>query len=368
MVGSWLIGGTLAAGTVAGMMSRGRLGKMGRGGNAVGRMTRQRIKFLNKTPLTDKDTDRLITILKRAKTGKLSQDDRTWLRKKVVSYKNKARNSLPFMKDHKSKSRNPNPSPKGEQPVATNTPETQPTQNIGDPKRGNPNITAMSEPHKEVLSKLKQGGRLTKEDYLLLRQLKNEGKLTKTQQTLLTARRRLNTSKRIEQRKTAGGGRQTAANRPEREGRSTVRPEGEGKNTAASGVPNPPSPVAAPKVEAVGKHSENALKSILSKGGTLPDNIPAYPDAVRQLRIKCKTPDLMLKKERDYTEQLEEFACAIAEVAKDAPLPDQENVCLLLSHKITQANRPIKNFGESLYGKAIAILNAGRTIKKKVIP
>jgi hypothetical protein len=87
---------------------------MGSGGSAVGRMTRQRIKFLDKTHLTQKDTDAFVGVLKRAKRGKLSSEDRIWLKKKAVFYKEKAKNSLPFMQDHKQKSGNPNPSPKAE--------------------------------------------------------------------------------------------------------------------------------------------------------------------------------------------------------------------------------------------------------------
>ena len=129
-----------------------------------------------------------------------------------------------------------------------------------------------------------------------------------------------------------------------------------------------PSAVAVPKVEVTTKYSEDALKSMLSKGGKLPDGFPAYSGEVRQLRELSKKPDLLLKKDGDYVEQVNDFARVIAEVAKRSPLADQDNVCLSLSHKIAQTNRPIENFGRSLYERAIAILQSGGEIKKKVIP
>ena len=194
MVGSWLIGGTLAAGTVAGIMSRGKFGAAANGVKTIGRLTRGRIDFLNKASLTNKATDAFIPILKRAKKGKLSREDRIWLKKKSDFYENKAKNSLPFEKDLKTKNQglrgNPNVSPKAEQPVPSNTPVTQASQKAGDPKRTNPNVPAMSPLQKDALSKLTKGKRLTKEEYVLLRQLSKDGKLTKTQQSLLTARRR----------------------------------------------------------------------------------------------------------------------------------------------------------------------------------
>ena len=364
MVGSWLIGGTLVGGTVAGLMSRGKFGKVRQGLNTFGRMTRQRIKFLNKSHLTDKDTDKLITILKRAKNGTLTREDRIWLQKKTVSYKNKARNSLPFMKDHQSKSGNP--SPKAGEPMPTNTPVTQPTQKVGDPKRANPNSAAMSEPQKDVLSKLVMGQRLTKEEYDILRQLKRDGNLSKTHQSLLAARRRV--AKMNRQLKTS----QTIPVEPAVQqpaptpaAPSQVQPQAVTRAKVEDWIRTPPTAVA-PQVEAAGKYSEDVLKSVLSKGGQLPANFPAYPDVVQQLRKACKTPALSLTKDGDHAEQMNEFACAIAEVVKKLPLSEQENVCLLLSHKVVQANRPIENFGRSLYEKALAMLKEGADIKKKV--
>jgi hypothetical protein len=116
------------------------------------------------------------------------------------------------------------------------------------------------------------------------------------------------------------------------------------------------------------RYTDADLKSMLSKGGKLPDDFPAYPNAARQLRESSKTPDLSLKRDGDYGEQVEEFARAIAEVAKKSPFSDQENVCLLLSHKIAQANRPIENFGRTLYDRALAMLSGGAEVKKKVNP
>ena len=161
MLGSWLIGGTLAAGTVAGIMSRGKFGAAANGVKTIGRLIRGRIDFLNKASLTNKDTDAFIPILKRAKKGKLSREDRIWLKKKSDFYENKAKNSLPFEKDHKAKNRglrgNPNPSPKAEQPAPSNTPVTQASQKAGNPKRTNPNVPAMSPLQKDALSKLTKG-------------------------------------------------------------------------------------------------------------------------------------------------------------------------------------------------------------------
>jgi hypothetical protein len=325
-------------------------------------MTRQRIKFLDKTHLTQKDTDAFVGVLKRATRGNLSSEDRIWLKKKAVFYKEKAQNSLPFMQDHKSKSGNPNPSPKAEKPKPTSTPVTQPSQKVGDPSRKNPNLAAgkaadgrkqtaadasvVPNQHREVLTKLKQGQRLTKEDYVLLRQLKKEGKLSQTQQTLLTARIRLNKSNRIAKVE------------------QQVAPA-----TQPVAAPAPPAPAPPPvATTTVAKYTDADLKSMLSKGGKLPDDFPAYPNAARQLRESSKTPDLSLKRDGDYSEQVEEFARAVADVAKKSPLSDQENVCLLLSHKIAQANRPIENFGRTLYDRALAMLSGGAEVNKKVNP
>jgi hypothetical protein len=367
MVGSWLLGGTLAAGTIAGIMSKGKFGKMRQGSGAIGRMARQRITFLDKASMSNKDTDAFIGVMKRAKKGSLSPDDRIWLRKKSVFYKNKEKNSLPFMKDHKNKNHglrgNPNPKAKVEKPVATNTPVTQPARNVGNPKRGNPkrgnpNVPAMNESQKDVLSKLVRGRRLTKEEHNILRQLKKDGKLSKTQQSLLTARSRA--AKANRKLKAS----QTKPVIPEPVVPEPAKPVAQQPAIA----PAPPPPVVVPKIEVAGKYSDDALKSMLSKGGTLPKDFPANPDAVQQLRKTCKTPALSLTKDGDYVEQVNEFARAISEVAKRSPLQEQESVCLLLSHKVVQANRPIENFGRTLYGKAIAILNEGAEVKKKVMP
>jgi hypothetical protein len=355
MVGSWLLGGTLAAGTIAGVMSRGKFGKMRQGSNAIGRMARQRIQFLDKASMSNKDTDAFIGIMKRVKKGSISPDDRIWLRKKSVFYKNKEKNSLPFMKDHKKRSSNPNPKAKVEKPVATNTPVTQPAQNVGNPKRGNPNVSAMNESQKDVLSKLARGRRLTKEEYAVLHQLKKDGKLSKMHQSLLSARSRAAKANR----KLKASQTKPVAQQP------AVTPTTPPQPVA---TPAPPPPVVVPKIEVAGKYSDDALKSMLSKGGTLPKDFPAYPDAVQQLRKTHKTPALSLTKDGDYAEQMNEFARAISEVAKRSPLAEQESVCLLLSHKVVQANRPIENFGRTLYGKAIAILNEGAEVKKKVMP
>jgi hypothetical protein len=219
-------------------------------------------------------------------------------------------------------------------------------------------MSAMSEPQKEVLSKLKNGKRLTKEDYVLLRQLKKEGKLSQTQQSLLSARQRLNKSKRI--KKTADSRRQVRA--------------GQATAADASDPPNPQPPVVAPpKVDVAGKYevsrySDDVLKPMLTKSGTMPKDFQAFPDALQQLRKTYKTPALTLTKDGNLTDQMEEFARAISEVAKKSPLSDQENVCLFLSHKVVQANRPIENFGSSIYNRAVAMLQSGGEIKKKVSP
>jgi hypothetical protein len=115
-------------------------------------------------------------------------------------------------------------------------------------------------------------------------------------------------------------------------------------------------------------YSDDVLKSILSKNGKLPDGFPAYPNAVRQLREASKRPDLTLNNDIDYTTQVDDFARCIADVAKRSPAVDQENVCLWLSHKIAQVNRPIENFGRSLFDKSKAMLHEVGEIKKKVTP
>jgi hypothetical protein len=107
---------------------------------------------------------------------------------------------------------------------------------------------------------------------------------------------------------------------------------------------------------------------MLSKGGRLPSDIPANPDAVRLLRETSKTPDLSLKRDGDYAEQLENFARSIADVARRSPPAERENISLLLSHKVAQANRPIENFGRTLYERALAMLRGGAEVKKKVTP
>jgi hypothetical protein len=393
MVGSWLIGGTLVGGTVAGIMSRGKLGMATGGIKSIGRLTRRRMIFLNKTHLTNKDTDAFIGIVKRAKKGNLSPGDRLWLQKKSAFYENKAKSSLPFMKDRKSRSGNPNPAPQAEQPVAAKTPATQPPKDVGNPKRtnpnttaaqqpqnknlsehkagesvptntppapipsspgagnpvqGNPNMAAMSQPQQNALARLEAGQRLSKEEYLLLHQLRKEGKLTQPQQSLLAAQRRgIKTNREVKAV-------QTKPAKPTTLAQATTAPQ-----TAVSA-----------RIESAvsSKYPDAALKSMLSKGGKLPDDFPEYPQAVRQLLETGKTPNLSLNKDGDHTEQVETFVRAIAEVAKRSPVEDQENVCLLLSHKIAQANRPIENFGRSLYEKALAMLNAGAEVKKKVNP
>jgi hypothetical protein len=306
----------------------------------IGRHTRARISLLNKAHLSNKDTDAFIGILKRAKKGNLSQDDRVWINKKAVFYENRAKNSLPFGKN--GSNGNPNPSPQAGQPAATDMPPAQPAQSAGNPSRTNPNMAAMSPAQKDALSKLKNGKRITQEEYGLLRQLKTEGKLTKTQQSLLTARQRLMKSKRLT------------------------------KAENAESAPAPQPQAAVPTTEITAKYPDADLQSMLSKGGKLPNDFPVYPDAIRQLRFASTKPDFLLKKDGDYREQVDGFAREIAGVAKQSPLPDQENICLWLSHKITQMNRPIENFGRSLYDKALAILNEGKEIageiKKKVTP
>jgi hypothetical protein len=333
MIGSWLLGGTLVGGTIAGILSKGKLGS----GQAIGKLTRKRIGYLNKSSLSAKDTDALIGILKKAKKGKLSPEDRVWLSKKTAFYKNREKNSLPFMKEHKNRSKNPNPS--GEKPVATKTPVTQPPQNAGNPARKNPNMAAENSLHKEALSKLEKGERLSKGEYLVLHQLKKEGKLTKTQRTLLAARKRSAKSKPTLQ---------TAPDSPPT-------------------VTTPASPaVAVPKPDTAAKYSETVLQSMLTKGGQMPSDFPKYPGAVRQLQEISATPGFSLKKNADFSDQVNTFAREIAEVARRSPPADQENICLWLSHKITQANRPIENFGRSLYEKSFALLHeGGGGVKKK---
>jgi len=348
MVGSWLVGGTLVGGTIVGSMaSKGKLGRALLGGKAIGRHTRGRINFLNRSHLSGKDTDALINIVKRAKKGSLSPDDRIWLQKKAVFYKNREGSALPFAKKGNSKTDSmrgnpPKKAPLGQgEPVKSNMPPTQSNQNVGNPKRTNPNTAAMGQTQKDALSKLEAGQRLKKEDYVVLRQLKTEGKLSQTQQSLLSARQRLAKSRRI------------------------VRTE---QPQSAAAPPATTPAIEASKPAMTTKYSDADLKTILSKGGKLPEGFPAYPNTVRQLRESSKRPDLSFNNDVDYAKQIEDFAREIAEVAKRSPQADQENVCLWLSHKVAQVNRPIENLGRSLYDKSKTMLQGSGEIKKKVNP
>ena len=61
--------------------------------------------------------------------------------------------------------------------------------------------------------------------------------------------------------------------------------------------------------------------------------------------------------EIDYRKVLIDEPFAV--IAKKTPVQDQENMCLLLSHKVAQANRSIENIGRLLYDKAKALLSEG---------
>jgi hypothetical protein len=367
MVGSWLLGGTLIGGTIAGIASRGKFGAMAKVGGGIGNITRKRINYLNKTHLSNKDTDRFLTILKRADSGKrLDEADKRWLQVKTRYYRQHEKSKLPFAKKAKTESAHGNPAPKARagqagQPVKTNMPPTQPDKKVGNPKRTNPNSAAMAQPEKDALAKLKNGQRLTKEEYAVLRQLKKDGQLTKTQDSLLAARSRTIKAKRELKKPDA---------KPESGKPESGKPEPNKPADQAPQVVKEPPAIAPAKVETALStgYSDDALKSMLSKNGKLPDVFPAYPNAVRQLREGSKRPDLMLNNYSDYAKQIDDFAVEIAKVAKRSPQADWDNVCLLLSHKIAQTNRTIENLGRSLYDKSKALLHEAGEIKKKVIP
>jgi len=85
------------------------------------------------------------------------------------------------------------------------------------------------------------------------------------------------------------------------------------------------------------------------------------------LRELSKKPDLLLKKDGDYVEQVNDFARVIAEVAKRSPLADQTTFAFRLHTKLLKRTDLLKTLGGRSTKEPLLFCKAAGKLKK-VIP
>jgi hypothetical protein len=124
MIGSWILGGSLAGGTIVGIASRGRLGSVGRAAGKFRGGTRVKIEdlrnFYKQGVVTDKHSDKVAKLIRKHKGGQskdFDYDQLDWLHKRYTS-----RNLF----SGNPKGGNPKPAVNAGQPTPHTTPPAQP--------------------------------------------------------------------------------------------------------------------------------------------------------------------------------------------------------------------------------------------------
>ena len=300
MIGSWLVGGTLAAGSVGGgALIRNRAiaaqaaaklagtagqvavpaaqqiaKKLPRGLSAATKIAKRDWNFLNKNKsfLSRNDQKRLLFIRERYRErGRISGNDRAHLASMRMQFEKQAKRKLPV----------------------TQVPATLPASPVNNAAR------VLTGDEKNAIAKLKQGQRLSPNEHTALQALAKDKKLTQVEQNLLESRKRLAKSQR----------------------------ELKVLKTKSATAP-PAKPVSQPKT--------------ISSESELTEKIQNKLDAAVQKITK-------LKMEKGNDDAFAKLAADISRTAEKYPNKlQQDYVIEALTHKAARFNKDIPNFRERL--------------------